>query len=46
MRARITQVLNLLHLAPKVLDAIASMADPMPFRVISEHLLRRLLKLG
>jgi ParB-like chromosome segregation protein Spo0J len=45
-RARVTQVLNLLNLAPAVLEVISALSDPLPGRGIAEHTLRRVLKLG
>src|SRR5437667_2369224 len=44
-RARVTQVLGLLSLAPEVLDAIAALGDPLPRPIVTERLLRPLLKL-
>jgi hypothetical protein len=45
-RARVTQVLNLLSLAPQILNAIASIGDPMRSQVISEHRLRAFISLS
>jgi hypothetical protein len=44
-RARVTQVLALLELAPEVLDAIVALGDPLPQPIISERMLRPLLNL-
>ncbi len=44
-RARVTQVLALLELAPEVLDAIVALGDPLPRPIISERMLRSPLKL-
>src|SRR5581483_2677370 len=44
-RARVTQVLALLDLAPEVLDAIVALGDPLPRPIISERMLRPLLNL-
>jgi hypothetical protein len=45
-RARVTQVLGLLELAPEVVEAIAALGDPLPQPIISERLLRPLRKLS
>lgn len=44
-RARVTQVLALLALAPEVLAAIAALGDPLPRPIVSERMLRPLLEL-
>ncbi|GIW09430.1 MAG: hypothetical protein KatS3mg061_0487 [Dehalococcoidia bacterium] len=44
-RARVTQVLGLLALAPEVVHAIAALGDPLPQPIVSERLLRPLLTL-
>lgn len=41
-RARVTQVLGLLELAPEVVTAIAALGDPMPGPIVTERLLRSL----
>jgi len=41
-RARITQVLNLLYLAPEVVETIAALGDPLPRPFITERSLRLL----
>ena len=43
-RARVTQVLGLLDLAPEVVQAIVALGDPLPRPVVSERMLRPLLK--
>jgi hypothetical protein len=45
-RARVTQVLQLLTLAPSVLDAIVQLGDPLSERVVSERALRWLARMG
>ena len=45
-RARVTQVLNLLNLPKPVLDAIASLGDPLPSQLVTEHMLRGFIKLS
>jgi ParB-like chromosome segregation protein Spo0J len=42
-RARVTQVLHLLKLAPDVLNAIAALGDPLPSRAITERMLRSIV---
>jgi hypothetical protein len=42
-RARVTQVLHLLKLAPDVLNAIAALGDPLPSHIVTERMLRRLV---
>ena len=44
-RARVTQVLGLLDLAPEVVHAIAALGDPLPRPIVSERMLRALLTL-
>lgn len=44
-RARVTQVLGLLDLAPQVLEAIVGLGDPLSEPVVSERSLRPLLNL-
>ena len=44
-RARVTQVLGLLALAPEVIDFVAGLWDPLPRPIVTEHMLRPLLKL-
>jgi hypothetical protein len=44
-RARVTQDLDLLGLAPEVLDAVIGLGDPLPTPVVTERSLRPLLKL-
>jgi hypothetical protein len=45
-RARATQVLNLLNLPKPVLDAIAALGDPLPSRLVTEHMLHGFSKLS
>ena len=45
-RARVTQILNLLKLAPNVVEIIYSLGDPLRSPVISERRLRPLLALN
>ena len=45
-RVRISQVLSLLKLDVKIIEAIEKMGDPMPKRYISERKLRSLIKLS
>jgi hypothetical protein len=42
-RARVTQVLQLLNLAPDVLNTIAALGDPLSFRTVTERVLRSLV---
>jgi hypothetical protein len=42
-RARVTQVLQLLNLAPDVLITIAGIGDPLPSRIITERMLRTMV---
>jgi len=44
-RARVTQVLGLLDLAPEVVHAITELGDPLSRPIVSERMLRPLLKL-
>jgi hypothetical protein len=44
-RARVIQILNLLKLAPDVIEMISSLGDPMKSLVITERRLRPLLNL-
>ena len=44
-RARVTQVLGLLDLAPEVVDAIAALGDPFSQPIVTERLLRPFRKL-
>jgi hypothetical protein len=43
-RARVTQVLQLLSLAPPVIDAIVQLGDPLPEPIVTERSLRQLVK--
>ncbi len=45
-RARVTQVLGLLDLVPEVLEAVVGLGDPLPRPIVTERMLRRLLKLS
>jgi ParB-like chromosome segregation protein Spo0J len=45
-RARVTQVLGLLELAPEEVTVIAALGDPLPQPIVSERLLRPLRKLN
>ncbi|MCL4466968.1 MAG: hypothetical protein M1401_04230 [Chloroflexi bacterium] len=45
-RARVTQVLGLLDLAPEVVEALAALGDPTSTPIVTERSLRRLLKLS
>lgn len=45
-RARVTQVLGLLDLAPEVIQAIATLGDPLPRPIVSERMLRPLLTMS
>ena len=45
-RARITQLLRLLRLAPTAIEAIEQLGDRWPRRVIGEHALRGLVDLA
>jgi hypothetical protein len=44
-RARVTQVLHLLDLAPETTEAIVTLGDPLPGPIVSERTLRPLLDL-
>ena len=44
-RARVTQVLGLLDLAPEVAQATLALSDPLPRPIVSERMLRRLLSM-
>lgn len=44
-RARVTQIMNLLHLSPEVVEMISSMGDPLRSPIIAERRLRPLLAL-
>ncbi|MHB1131057.1 MAG: hypothetical protein ACYC4L_01580, partial [Chloroflexota bacterium] len=44
-RARISQVLRLLDLAPETKDVIARLGDPLPSHILGERALRSLHKL-
>ncbi len=44
-RARVTQVLRLLNLAPEVLKAIAALGDPLPSPIVTERRLRPIVNL-
>ena len=41
-RARVTQVLGLLELAPETVDAVAGLGDPLPGPIVTERMLGRL----
>ena len=45
-RVRLSQVLSLLKLDVKIIEAVEKLADPMPNRYISERKLRSLVKLS
>jgi hypothetical protein len=45
-RARVTQVLGLLDLAPEVVEALAALGDPLPKPIVTERGLRSLLNLS
>lgn len=45
-RARVTQILRLLRLAPDVLQQIADLGDPLPSPVITERILRPVVNLS
>jgi hypothetical protein len=45
-RTRVTQILNLLKLSPKVIEMISSLGDPLKSPFISERRLRPLLVLN
>ena len=44
-RVRVTQVLNLLRLAPEVLEKIAGLGDPLTSPIVTERNLRPIIKL-
>ena len=44
-RARVSQVLRLLTLSPRVRDAVLALGDPLPGRLVTERALRRLVDL-
>ncbi len=44
-RARVTQILGLLELTPGVVEALASLGDPLPKPIVTERGLRWLLSL-
>jgi hypothetical protein len=43
-RARVTQVLQLLKLAPDVLAYLVGLGDPLPSRIITERVLRSMVR--
>jgi len=45
-RARVTQILKLLHLSPEVIDMIFALADPLRNPIVTERKLRPILDLG
>ena len=45
-RVRVTQVLNLLRLAPDVLEKIAGLGDPLTSRILTERKLRAIVSLA
>lgn len=45
-RARVTQVLGLLNIAPEVMEAIAALRDPLPRPFVSVRMLRPFLELS
>lgn len=44
-RARVTQVLGLLELAPQVIGVLAALGDPLPRPIVTERSLRSLVRL-
>ena len=44
-RARVTQILNLLRLAPKVIGIVMDLGDPLPLPVVTERQLRQCIDL-
>ena len=44
-RARVTQILGLLALAPEVVQALVALGDPLPKPVVTERSLRSILQL-
>ncbi len=45
-RARVTQVLRLLRLAPDVFQQMAELGDPLPTPIITERILRPIVDLS
>ena len=45
-RARVTQGLRLLRLAPDVLKTLAALGDPLPSRILTERMLRPIVNLS
>lgn len=45
-RARVTQMLRLLTLSPRVLDVMVALGDPLSSPVITERMPRRLIRLS
>ena len=45
-RARVTQVLRLLKLAPEALEFLTNLGDPLPTAKITERKLRRIVNLS
>jgi|Tabmets5t2r1_1033131.scaffolds.fasta_scaffold06533_4 transcriptional regulator with XRE-family HTH domain len=43
-RARVSQVLRFLNLAPDVLHTITALGDPLPSQVLTERMLRSILE--
>jgi hypothetical protein len=44
-RARVTQILNLLRLAPEVIGIVMDLGDPLPAPMVTERQLRRIINL-
>jgi predicted DNA-binding protein (UPF0251 family) len=44
-RAKVTQMLRLFKLSPKVLEGIKSLGDPLPSPIVTERMLRPLIEL-
>jgi hypothetical protein len=44
-RARVTQVLSLLDLAPEIAEALVALGVPLPKPIVTEHSLRSILRL-
>jgi hypothetical protein len=42
-RARVTQILNLLRLAPRVIGMVMDLGDPLPAPMVTERQLRQLI---
>jgi hypothetical protein len=42
-RARVTQILNLLRLSPRVMGIVMDLGDPLPAPMVTERQLRRLI---